>query len=310
MSKVDPRTLSNVCPIYIFSYVTFTFTVFFVQVDERTTLLLEAARREVDPHAGRSLELQRLSTLRSRRSRPSTALARSTTSNRSVNLPSSTHGMIVASPIEGSFSIPNEDFDVDEHRAIVEKTEEPGLDSLRGFAGAFGTIIRTRRRTREFSAISALRSNEPSEVGDPPSQDILRSVSSRSSSSMRHTNWFRGVWSSPRESQFQIMPKNGGDLEKNGGRVLEIEDMREEGSRNVVIGTRHIDSHGSTRSRVLPAAGATPLDISTVHPTFRTAHSEPLIQTTSRIHFEQMQTTSAPVVPGSDIVSKFREGMT
>lgn len=50
----------------------------------------------------------------------------------------------------------------DDERAIVERTEEPGLDSLRGTFGAFGTMIRARRRA---TALSEARQRAASVVG-------------------------------------------------------------------------------------------------------------------------------------------------
>lgn len=47
----------------------------------------------------------------------------------------------------------------DEERAIVEKTEEPGLDSLRGGFGAFGSLIRARRRATALSEVRQRSSN-------------------------------------------------------------------------------------------------------------------------------------------------------
>lgn len=44
----------------------------------------------------------------------------------------------------------------DETRAVVEKTEDPGIDSLRGTFGTVGTIIRARKRA---TALSQARSS-------------------------------------------------------------------------------------------------------------------------------------------------------
>ncbi|KAL4250278.1 hypothetical protein ABKN59_003129 [Abortiporus biennis] len=230
MSKVDPRDLAN--------------------VDERTTLLLEAARQEINPHGARSLELQpgleRRSTLRSRRStrtRMSTVHTSPTSATLTTHLPRrsseiarsprslvptiSGHGRTDGLPLTSveslalsqglglrTYSSPlsgsdvdherrqleeerqgearneqistdqrspshheqdvdydegivgdEEDFDEDtatedeeERQAmIVEKIEEPGLDSLRGLSGAIGSFIRARRRARELEHLSMVR---------------------------------------------------------------------------------------------------------------------------------------------------------
>lgn len=220
MSKVDPRQLTN--------------------VDERTTLLLEAARAEVDPHAARSLELQRTSTLRSRRSaRTATTRVGSTMLTPaqspqvfSVNghtdtahipplslSPSTTRAMTHDIDLEADQD--RETIEFDENRAIVEKTEEPGLDSLRGFAGAIGTIIRIRRRAREFSHASQTRSRT-SENGSIPSQEMLRSVSTNGSPG-RPTGWLRGMWSSPRGSRLRSLNEvEGGEIENPSTQILEV----------------------------------------------------------------------------------------
>ncbi|KAF8500603.1 magnesium transporter NIPA-domain-containing protein, partial [Hysterangium stoloniferum] len=80
MSKVDPREL--------------------VSIDKSTSLLLKAARAEVDPNAAKELEQE-------------------------------------------------------EDRAVVAKTEDPGIDALRGTFGTVGTIIRARRRATALAQVRA-----------------------------------------------------------------------------------------------------------------------------------------------------------
>ncbi|KAI0348820.1 DUF803-domain-containing protein [Trametes cingulata] len=148
MTKVDPRTLTN--------------------VDEHTTLLLEAARQEVDPFATNAVELAPSGTLRSRRSRISQRSRRMR--SHTAGAPEAGDGDAESDPTAarstddletGLRSDAESDLNtdlIDEKRAIVAKTEEPGLDSLRMTGGAIGTIIRARRRATALSAASATRS--------------------------------------------------------------------------------------------------------------------------------------------------------
>ncbi|KAI0354604.1 DUF803-domain-containing protein [Trametes cingulata] len=147
MTKVDPRTLTN--------------------VDEHTTLLLEAARQEVDPLATNAVELAPSGTMRSRRSRFSqrSRRVRSHTAGAPEDDADAQSDPTAARSTDdleaGLRSDAESDLDVDlidEKRAIVAKTEEPGLDSLRMTGGAIGTIIRARRRATALSAASATRS--------------------------------------------------------------------------------------------------------------------------------------------------------
>ncbi|KAJ8456467.1 hypothetical protein ONZ51_g12107 [Trametes cubensis] len=145
MTKVDPRTLTN--------------------VDERTTLLLEAARQEVDPISAQTVELGPSGTLRSRRSRLSQRPRRMRSHASGVAAdgeepdPSALRS---TDDLEAGLRSDTEsEFDLDpleEKRAIVAKTEEPGIDSLRMTGGAIGTFIRARRRATALSAASATRS--------------------------------------------------------------------------------------------------------------------------------------------------------
>ncbi|KAI0368859.1 DUF803-domain-containing protein [Pilatotrama ljubarskyi] len=147
MTKVDPRTLTN--------------------VDEHTTLLLEAARQEVDPLAVQAVDLAPSGTLRSRRSRLSQRSRRGRSHTPGVGEaeanadldPAAVHSTddLEAGLHPGASSDIDVDL-IDEKRAIVAKTEEPGLDSLRMTGGAIGTIIRARRRATALSAASATRS--------------------------------------------------------------------------------------------------------------------------------------------------------
>ncbi|KAI1793174.1 DUF803-domain-containing protein [Ganoderma leucocontextum] len=137
MTKIDPRQLAN--------------------VDEHTTLLLEAARQEADPLAAHELELARGGTLRSRRSRFSQHIRSRTSEQEQDPTPTTTQSTndIEAGPV------PDTDSDIDlveEKRAIIARTEEPGLDSLRMTGGTIGTIIRARRRATALSNASVTRS--------------------------------------------------------------------------------------------------------------------------------------------------------
>ncbi|KAH8099862.1 magnesium transporter NIPA-domain-containing protein [Cristinia sonorae] len=227
MSKVDPRKLNF--------------------VDEHTTLLLEAAKQEADPTAARSADIQRSNTLRSRHSRRShLSQARRST----ISPISATHSPIsvpadrvpefqtrppLALDIASQHTLELEELDIHEEdelsekQAIVEKTEEPGLDSVRGVAGALGTIIRARRRARALSAASAARSRSDAESIERPSMQSREShptTGGNGPGSARHSGWLRGVWASPKSSRFRSsLEKNIGgadvDLEKGTAEVVE-----------------------------------------------------------------------------------------
>ena len=65
--------------------------------------------------------------------------------------------------------------DMEDEEVIVEKTEQPGIDSLRGTFGAVGTIIRNRRRTTALSEAhnrSNIRNRRGSEASGLTSQSI------------------------------------------------------------------------------------------------------------------------------------------
>lgn len=139
MSKVDPRELVN--------------------VDERTSLLLQAARAEVDPKAAR--ELERDISLASRLSRRRTGTSMHTYPH---TYPGSRIVPVNGADLESMVPVPSnrpgddgttdaqvlleeENIDPDEEvKAIVEKSEDPGIDALRGTFGAIGTVIRARKR--------------------------------------------------------------------------------------------------------------------------------------------------------------------
>ncbi|OJT10012.1 hypothetical protein TRAPUB_13501 [Trametes pubescens] len=167
MTKVDPRTLTN--------------------VDERTTLLLEAARQEVDPIAAQAVDLAPSGTLRSRRSRQRSRHIRSHTSTVEAGTDADFAAARSTDDLEAGLH-PDEESDLDqdfadEKRAIVARTEEPGIDSLRMTGGALGTIIRARRRATALSAASATRSraSQLSSVAETGSMHSARASTRRAS---------------------------------------------------------------------------------------------------------------------------------
>jgi len=70
--------------------------------------------------------------------------------------------------------VDNDSSDSDDDEVIVEKTEQPGIDSLRGVFGAVGTIIRNRRRTAlsEAHNRSQIRNRRGSEASGLASQSV------------------------------------------------------------------------------------------------------------------------------------------
>ena len=69
----------------------------------------------------------------------------------------------------------NDSSDTEDEEIIVEKTEQPGIDSLRGTFGAVGTIIRNRRRTTALSSAhnrSHAQNRRGSETSGLTSQSI------------------------------------------------------------------------------------------------------------------------------------------
>ncbi|KAI0652514.1 DUF803-domain-containing protein [Trametes meyenii] len=200
MTKVDPRSLAN--------------------VDERTTLLLEAARQEVDPVAAQTVELGPSGTLRSRRSR------RSQRSHR-VQSPDPAEGdaAVALSTDDLEAGLRSEDAEsdvsldlIDEKRAIVARTEEPGLDSLRMTGGAIGTIIRARRRATALSAASATRSRS-SQLSSVAGAGSIHSGPDRVRSGTRGSSVSPGPGLSTRPSWFNaLMARRRADSEANRGR--------------------------------------------------------------------------------------------
>ncbi|KAK7686543.1 hypothetical protein QCA50_010143 [Cerrena zonata] len=290
MSKVDPRKLSN--------------------VDEHTTLLLEVAKQEVDPMATRSAEMRRSSTLRSRRSHRSmgrtssgSATRTSNTSHHSPVRSDSIHTIPRSEPIDEIEE--DEPLDeLEETRHIVERTEEPGMDSLRGVAGAIGTIIRARRRARELSAMSAARSRTSSEGASIHDDSALRSVGSRGSTgSGRPTHWFQGLWSN-RPSQFRSMddlesekqahPANSIDVEKgNVEKVEVVASPLQESPDSVSVSTEHVSGLPQVQGRMSTSMRAT------TAPSLRSVISDGRARTSSVVHFEDTRSMSAPLIPSS-----------
>jgi len=175
MSKVDPRKLPNVS-----SMVNAHHNVAHPphKVDEHTTLLLEVAKREPAPKASRELDARsRTSASSSPRRR-----LRRTMSSRS-QAPSTMPPGVSHSPTDVELgtsqawhATPADDDsgDTEDEEIIVEKVEQPGLDSLRGTFGAVGTIIRNRRRTAlsEAHNRSHIRDRRGSETSGLASQSI------------------------------------------------------------------------------------------------------------------------------------------
>ncbi|KAI0095054.1 magnesium transporter NIPA-domain-containing protein [Irpex rosettiformis] len=195
MSKVDPRRLS--------------------QVDDHTALLLEAARSEVDPLAVRRASLRRSTTLRSRRSQRSNLPSQISSGAASNEIGGSVPRVYLPGHITGDDDL--EDFDIDfddlaSTQEIVQRTEVPGLDSLRGTFGAIGTIIRAKRRARALSAASHARTeltdNTVGRSSNARSEDAVRSRARSGSVMSGHfrPSWLpHGAWHTPRGSRFQAM---------------------------------------------------------------------------------------------------------
>ncbi|GJE89471.1 magnesium transporter NIPA-domain-containing protein [Phanerochaete sordida] len=224
MSKVDPRKLHK--------------------VDEHTTLWLEVARAEADPNAARRATLRRATSFRSHHSD-----ARS----RNSGMPSHGHTDSDAAPqLHLRHHVHNEgnpdefewsfESDAQSTREIVEKSEEPGIDALRGTFGAIGTIIRAKRRMRALSAAShGSRST------------ISQDTEVRTSTNVR-PSWLAGHWVTPKGSRFQPMHDDS-DVEK--GRV-EITEVSEE--ENITEKPRTLSPETTPRSlphHIHPATSST-----------------------------------------------------
>lgn len=149
MSKVDPRELIN--------------------LDRRTTLLLQAARVEIDPKSARDLERDATKSSGFSRRRTATSMSHSRSTHAPVNgadLEALADGDPPHMSVEDAeAALAYSDLE-DEARAVVEKTEDPGIDSLRGTFGAIGTIIRARRRATALSHVHSARSRTSSLADD------------------------------------------------------------------------------------------------------------------------------------------------
>ncbi|KAF7798511.1 hypothetical protein EIP86_009732 [Pleurotus ostreatoroseus] len=262
------------------------------KVDEHTTLLLEAARQEADPNIARRIE--RNATLRSRRSRRS-AIGSRMSSGQSNAIPriSSPDGLPLDSQFDEEFGV-NVESDPDEKaREIVEKTEEPGIDSLRGTFGAIGTIIRARRRARALSAASAsnVRNSRSSLSIHSQTQEGMRRTSTGS-----RPGWLSGRWSSHQGSRFEPVREDHdvekGVVEKGDVDVVEVKRV-EEGSS--FPGKQRTDSTYSEPQS--PPVG----DIS-ISPTAIHLRS---LQSHSTLHSDKdtaiSEDTSKPILPSLNI---------
>lgn len=222
MSKVDPRKLQKVRTARSAEHM--DIHGYHLQVDEHTTLWLEVARAEADPNAARRATLRRATSFRSHHSE---ARSRS-----SVNPSHHDHGHShghrdsdAAPQLHLQHHVHNEsnpddlwsfDSDVQSTREIVEKTEEPGIDALRGTFGAIGTIIRAKRRIRALSAASHATRGTASEDSD---------VRSRTSTTIR-PSWLSGHWATPKGSRFQPMHGEH-DMEKGHVEIVGVTNEKE-----------------------------------------------------------------------------------
>ena len=134
--------------------------------------------------------------MRSRRSRPSHRSSHSRTTTSEPN--GDTQGDLEAAPPSDGES----DYDfIEDKRAIIARSEEPGIDSLRMTGGAIGTIIRARRRATALSVASASRSRLSASLnGSAHSHDMSRGGTARrdSLSPVPHRSWFRALTSTQR----------------------------------------------------------------------------------------------------------------
>ena len=176
MSKVDPRKLPGVSSLSDVHWELADLS--FDKVDKRTTLLLEVAKQETDPKASRELDAKsRSSVLSSPRRRHRTMSSRSQAP--STMPPGVSHSVTDvesgASQVWDATLAESESSGTEDEEVIVEKTEQPGIDSLRGTFGAVGTIIRNRRRTTalyEAHNRSQTRNRRGSETSGLASQSI------------------------------------------------------------------------------------------------------------------------------------------
>ena len=176
MSKVDPRKLPNVSrPVDAHHNPADSF---FNKVDERTTLLLEVAKQEPAPKASRDIDAK------SRSSDQSSPRRRRRTMSSRSQAPSTmplgvSHSVTDvesgASQVWDATLGESDSSDIENEEVIVEKTEQPGIDSLRGTFGTVGTIIRNRRRTTALSEAhnrTNVRNRRGSETSGLTSQSI------------------------------------------------------------------------------------------------------------------------------------------
>lgn len=255
-------------------------------------------------------------TLRSRRSHRSIGHASAMSAARASVTSASPH-----SPVRSTSTLPRscahsqceivdpaeEDEPIDElteTRHIVERTEEPGLDSLRGVAGALGTIIRARRRARELSAMSATRSATCSEAGSIHGDNALHTVGSRgSANSAHHHNWFQGLWST-RPSQFKTMsdvesvkepqPSHSVDAEK--GRIERVEVTESEvqdSPDSISVSTEQVPGLPSIQRRTSTSMHPT------TAPSLRSVISDGRARASSVVHFEDTRSMSTPLIPST-----------
>ncbi|KAJ3552495.1 hypothetical protein NM688_g4124 [Phlebia brevispora] len=177
-------------------------------------------------------------------------------------------------------------------REIVEKTEEPGLDSLRGTFGTIGTIVRARRRARALSAASANtnRRSRSSFSQHSQNQEGLRRVSTASS----RPGWLTGRWSSHQGSKFEpVKEDQDGDVEK--GVVTEVVEVQEE--KRMDEGTS-IARDQRTDSVCSSAHSPSPTDITT-SPTaipLRALQSQSTLRSVGKDTIASSE-TSTPMIP-------------
>lgn len=172
MSKVDPRKLNKVSRVMV----TVTRLTLVQKVDEHTTLLLEVAKQEPAPKASRELDGNSHSSVLSSPRRHRQMSLRSqvpSTMPLSVSHPVTDVESGANQGLDATLA-DNESSDTEDAEVIVEKVEQPGLDSLRGTFGTIGTIIRNRRRTAltEAHDRSQTRNRRGSEASGLASQSI------------------------------------------------------------------------------------------------------------------------------------------
>jgi len=175
MSKVDPRKLTNVSSLIGVRHN--LADPFDDKVDEHTTLLLEVAKQEPAPKASRELDTRSRTSVLSSPRRPRRTM--SSRSQAASTMPlgvahSATDIESGASQVWDATLADGDSSSTEDEEVIVEKTEQPGIDSLRGTFGTVGTIIRNRRRTAlsEAHNRSQTRNRRGSEASGLASQSI------------------------------------------------------------------------------------------------------------------------------------------